>query len=78
MIQCYKGSDADRYFIADWTRDMRHGGIGSMDAIARTQTKHGVGLGGYPWQRRARRRLEMQRLRRGQRQWDASEGEMPF
>ena len=51
-----------RWFLADWTRDLS-GGVGVLDVIARKQTKHGVGLGGYPWQKRANKRRVMQ-LRR--------------
>ena len=51
-----------RWFLADWTRDMS-GGVGALDVIARKATKHGVGLGGYPWQKQANKRRLMQ-LRR--------------
>lgn len=49
---------------AEYHRDMA--GCGNLDAIARKMTRHGVGLGGYPWQKRASRRRGMQARRR----WD--------
>jgi len=53
---------ADRSFTAEYTRDMI--GYGNLDAIARKQTRHGVPLGGWRWQRRANRTRAMQRQRK--------------
>lgn len=51
-----------RDFLAEWVRDMR--GAGNLNAIARHDNPHGVGLGGYPWQKRANRRKQVQARRR--------------
>lgn len=52
-----------RYDLAYWFRDVT-GGAGNLNAIARHDNPHGVGLGGYPWQKRANKRRLMQLRRR--------------